>query len=481
MSSITCCFICLATNRRTINIYGKNLQYVYETLANFKITDVECWVCYICHMRLRQCLQLQQLAVQTRGLIDDIFQNKIDIKFDGFGSLLKLSITKMKIVSKEPLSLQVKRETDGKTEQYDDNGIAEDEIREKSINYDEEKPVIKSEGIQESASDNVIQKSKAPKNQVEISQILNVEFVPPNVTYKQIFGENSTEDIQIKLERIDEMEFTGVDHHKERDSCGGRDDTEASDGQKKPFICHVCLKIFAWKSKLVRHMRTHTGERPFTCDVCFKKFPQLCQLKSHKQIHTGEKPHTCDICSKTFSQKSHLNNHKLTHTGEKPYSCVVCSKKFPRKSSLINHTLIHTGERPLSCQICSKKFTQTSELNRHTREHDGVKPFSCDVCSKKFTRKSNIDRHILTHTGYQPFGCDICTKRFASKSSLENHTLIHTGDKKYICHICGKKFTIQRYLNIHLESHTGKKKYSCDVCSKQFTQKSSLNTHKRVH
>ncbi|XP_041986111.1 uncharacterized protein LOC121738219 isoform X3 [Aricia agestis] len=93
------CSICLSINKRTINIYDTSLLHVYENLANFKITDVECWVCYICHTRLRQCHQLQQLAVQTRGLIDDIFQNKIEIKFGAFKCLLELSPSRTKIIS----------------------------------------------------------------------------------------------------------------------------------------------------------------------------------------------------------------------------------------------------------------------------------------------------------------------------------------------------------------------------------------------
>ncbi|XP_041976231.1 uncharacterized protein LOC121731004 isoform X2 [Aricia agestis] len=72
----SCCSICLFLNKRTINIYETDLQYVYENLANEKIKDSECWVCYICHTRLRQCHQLRQLVEWTRGLVDDVIQNK---------------------------------------------------------------------------------------------------------------------------------------------------------------------------------------------------------------------------------------------------------------------------------------------------------------------------------------------------------------------------------------------------------------------
>ncbi|XP_041970751.1 uncharacterized protein LOC121727138 [Aricia agestis] len=86
------CTLCLSLNKRTLNIFRTNLQYVYENLANLKVGS-ETWMCFICHERLRQCHLLQQLAINTRGLIADVCE--VDTKFE---SLLELSTSDTRII-----------------------------------------------------------------------------------------------------------------------------------------------------------------------------------------------------------------------------------------------------------------------------------------------------------------------------------------------------------------------------------------------
>jgi uncharacterized Zn-finger protein len=70
--------------------------------------------------------------------------------------------------------------------------------------------------------------------------------------------------------------------------------------------CEVCNKVFSTKGHLVRHKRTHIGDKPYQCDVCNKSFSKSGTLIIHKRTHTGDKPYQCDVCNKSFSKSSTL-------------------------------------------------------------------------------------------------------------------------------------------------------------------------------
>uniref|UniRef100_A0A3P8TIA9 C2H2-type domain-containing protein n=1 Tax=Amphiprion percula TaxID=161767 RepID=A0A3P8TIA9_AMPPE len=77
----------------------------------------------------------------------------------------------------------------------------------------------------------------------------------------------------------------------------------------KSLTCEMCGKAFKYKSELIRHHRTHTGEKPYSCGTCGKSFSQRCTFSAHMRCHTGEKPYVCNSCGKRFSQRTHLTVH----------------------------------------------------------------------------------------------------------------------------------------------------------------------------
>ena len=69
-------------------------------------------------------------------------------------------------------------------------------------------------------------------------------------------------------------------------------------------------------------------------------------------------------CDKTFPRNSNLIRHLRTHAGEKTYQCSQYDKAISDNGNLIQHLRIHTGEKPYQCD---KAFSQNSDLKRHMR------------------------------------------------------------------------------------------------------------------
>ncbi|KAB0353378.1 hypothetical protein FD755_023919 [Muntiacus reevesi] len=233
---------------------------------------------------------------------------------------------------------------------------------------------------------------------------------------------------------------------------------------EKPYVCGECGRSFHQKSHLITHQRTHTGEKPYVCGECGQSFRQKSVLIRHQRIHTGEKPYVCRECGRSFSDNSALIRHQRTHTGEKPYVCGECGRRFHRKSHLITHQRTHTGEKPYVCGECGRSFSDKSALIRHQRTHTGEKPYVCGECGRSFHRKSHLITHQRTHTGEKPYVCGECGQSFSQKSNLISHQRTHTGEKPYVCGECGRSFSRKSILIRHQRTHTGEKPYVCREC-----------------
>jgi hypothetical protein len=85
-----------------------------------------------------------------------------------------------------------------------------------------------------------------------------------------------------------------------------------------------------------RHMKLK-GE--FPCRLCTAVFPNLRALKGHNRSHiTGSVGiFHCNICPYTNSAKTILVRHMRTHNGDRPYDCALCNYTFTTKANRERH------------------------------------------------------------------------------------------------------------------------------------------------
>ncbi len=131
--------------------------------------------------------------------------------------------------------------------------------------------------------------------------------------------------------------------------------------------CHLCKKTFDRESLLVRHIRTHTGERPYKCHHCEKAFSTNGIRDVHERTHTGEKPYQCGFCAKFFRDSSNLADHQRIHSEERAFQCALCDKSFKQRSNLRNHQSVHMKKKPFQCPGCNKSYTRRHNLKRHIK------------------------------------------------------------------------------------------------------------------
>ncbi|KAF4524885.1 hypothetical protein B566_EDAN015541, partial [Ephemera danica] len=130
----------------------------------------------------------------------------------------------------------------------------------------------------------------------------------------------------------------------------------------------------------------------FPCRLCTAIFPNLRALKGHNRVHlsTGP-PYYCNMCVYTSNDKATLVRHLRTHNGERPFECLLCHYAFTTKANCERHLrnrhnkmtrdevrrsiACHLGEeispeRPHECAACERTFpSRSAALGHAAREH----------------------------------------------------------------------------------------------------------------
>lgn len=162
----------------------------------------------------------------------------------------------------------------------------------------------------------------------------------------------------------------------------------------------------------------------FPCRLCPAKFPNLRALKGHNRVHlsgTGPGPYQCNMCPHASLDKAALVRHMRTHNGDRPYECAVCNYAFTTKANCERHLrnrhakvtredvkrsiIYHPSEDPNNDEVNSKlaRDEVKRSLAFHTPDIDRRKENTGrDTPLTHFTPSFIADRHPVTSLTSKP-------------------------------------------------------------------------------
>ncbi|KAH3897461.1 hypothetical protein DPMN_021649 [Dreissena polymorpha] len=217
------------------------------------------------------------------------------------------------------------------------------------------------------------------------------------------------------------------------------------------WVCEFCNKKFYAQSWLVRHRRTHTGERPFTCEVCERKFSRKHHMLDHMKRAHAEKNDGEFSCGnrilKAFAislDPDQTPQNVASHQDPNCFFDVQLGTGSPGDEdylSSLNISPAMPSKRPMKfflCTLCVASLAvQGSSISSAQMDNLlalaqkspagqlGLSFHLCPVCGKTQASRAHLIRHMRVHTGDKPFKCRYCEYRSARADSLRVHEAKH--------------------------------------------------------
>lgn len=246
------------------------------------------------------------------------------------------------------------------------------------------------------------------------------------------------------------------------------------------FYCDCCQKLIN-KTRVVAHMRLHSGDKPFRCCICSRAFKLPSVLRKHMKTHDSAGPYECKFCTVSYKSYAALMKHARTHVGGQLHSCTHCNQGFERRDELIKHLQTHSEKRPFKCEECGAAFKDMCFLTRHMSIHSNRRPFTCKTCGASYKLNHHLSNHMRLHTGERPHMCKVCGKTFMGSSHLARHIRTHSDQRPYKCKICSKDFKRSTHLTKHMSAHSEEKPHKCLLCKAEYKHLNNLTKHLKLH
>jgi len=246
-----------------------------------------------------------------------------------------------------------------------------------------------------------------------------------------------------------------------------------------------------------REPSSSTTDNSFTCSecdfTCRRKDMYTAHIKQHSKKAVVSK---CDQCAYTTSNPYNLMKHKRTHTGEKPFKCSHCSYRSADSGNLNKHIHSHHSGASAHKRAFSSSGSAGIKKKKIKKPVSPLPPAA--VVSKPpeeiikspkppqrpqaSPAKAQPVRLTPSTSGSTLFKCTECEYRCGTEEFLIAHLSIHKkqGDQ-YVCAICQYASRNQQNLAKHIRTHTGEKPYQCKHCSYSAADKGNLNKHIKTH
>jgi hypothetical protein len=126
----------------------------------------------------------------------------------------------------------------------------------------------------------------------------------------------------------------------------------------------------------------------FPCRLCAAVFPNLRALKGHNRVHlvTGP-PYLCNMCTYSSGDKATLVRHLRSHNGERPFECRLCHYAFTTKANCERH-LRNRHNRT------TREEVRRSIICHSEGDVQPDKPHECAACERTFPTRVAALSHV---------------------------------------------------------------------------------------